>query len=52
VNISFFPGAVVGMPVPELVGRMASPDEVWPRAVQEAVAEPQPLSQAADLRAG
>jgi len=28
VNISFFPGAVVGMPVPELVGRMASPDEV------------------------
>ena len=52
MNISFFPGAVVGMPVPELVGRMASPDELWPRAFQEAVAEPQPLPRAADLWAG
>ena len=46
VNISFFPGAAgafVGLPVPELVGRMASPDEVWPRAFREAVAELEPL---------
>jgi hypothetical protein len=38
--------------VPELVGRIASPDEVWPRAFQETVAEPQPLPRAADLWAG
>jgi AraC-like DNA-binding protein len=46
VNISFFPGAAggfVGMPMPELVGRIASPDDVWPRAFREAVAELQPL---------
>ena len=42
VNISFFPGAAggfVGMPMPELVGRMASPDDVWPHDFREAVAE-------------
>jgi methylphosphotriester-DNA--protein-cysteine methyltransferase len=46
VNISFFPGAAgafTGVPMPELVGRMASPDDVWPRAFREAVAELQPL---------
>jgi hypothetical protein len=46
VNISFFPGAAgafVGVPVPELVGRMAPPDDVWPRAFREAVAELEPL---------
>lgn len=47
VNISFFPGAAgafTGLPMPELVGRMASPDEVWPRDFQQAVAELEPLS--------
>jgi methylphosphotriester-DNA--protein-cysteine methyltransferase len=42
VNISFFPGAAgafTGLPMPELVGRMASPDDVWPHAFREAVAE-------------
>ena len=46
VNISFFPGAAgafVGMPMPELVGRMASPDDVWPHDFREAVAELEPL---------
>ena len=46
VNISFFPGAAgafVGLPAPELVGRMASPDDVWPHDFREAVAELQPL---------
>jgi len=46
VNISFFPGAAgafTGVAMPELVGRMASPDEVWPRDFQEAVAELQAL---------
>ena len=46
VNISFFPGgagAFVGMPMPELVGRMASPDDVWPHDFREAVAELEPL---------
>jgi len=46
VNISFFPGAAgafVGLPVPELVGQMAPPDAVWPRAFRQAVAELQPL---------
>jgi AraC-like DNA-binding protein len=47
VNISFFPGtagAFTGMSMPEIVGRMASPDEVWPRDFREAVAELEPLS--------
>jgi AraC-like DNA-binding protein len=47
VNISFFPGAAgafVGLPMPELVGRMASPDDVWPHDFREAVAELEPLS--------
>lgn len=42
VNISFFPGAAgafTGLPMPELVGRMASPADVWPREFREAVAE-------------
>ncbi len=46
VNISFFPGAAggfVGMPMPELVGRMASPDDVWPNDFRGAVAQPEPL---------
>jgi AraC-like DNA-binding protein len=46
VNVSFFPGAAgafVGVPMPELVGRMASPDEVWPRAFRQAVADLEPL---------
>src|SRR5215472_12289702 len=46
VNVSFFPGAAgafVGLPVPELVNRMASPDDVWPHDFREAVAALQPL---------
>src|SRR5262249_34306401 len=46
VNVSFFPGAAeafVGLPVPELVGRMSSPDDVWPHDFREAVAELEPL---------
>ena len=46
VNISFFPGAAnafTGLPMPELVGRMASPDDVWPRDFRQAVAGLQPL---------
>jgi AraC-like DNA-binding protein len=46
VNISFFPGAAgafVGLPMAELVGRMASPDDVWPHGFREAVAELEPL---------
>ena len=46
VNISFFPGAAgafVGLSMPELVGRVASPDEVWPHDFREAVADLEPL---------
>lgn len=46
VNVSFFPGAAgafVGLPMPELVDRMASPDDVWPADFREAVAALQPL---------
>jgi AraC-like DNA-binding protein len=46
VNVSFFPGAAgvfVGLPMPELVNRMASPDDVWPHDFREAVAALQPL---------
>jgi hypothetical protein len=46
VNISFFPGAAgafVGLSMPELVGQMASPDDVWPHDFREAVAELEPL---------
>lgn len=46
VNISFFPGAAgafTGLPMPELVDRMASPDDVWPHDFREAVAELEPL---------
>jgi hypothetical protein len=45
VNISFFPGAAgafVGLPLSELTGRMASPDDVWPDDFREAVAELEP----------
>jgi AraC-like DNA-binding protein len=47
VNISFFPGAAgvfTGLPMAELVGRMASPDDVWPHDFREAVAELEPLA--------
>lgn len=47
VNVSFFPGeagAFVGLSMPELVDRMASPDEVWPHDFREAVAQLEPLS--------
>jgi hypothetical protein len=40
VNVSFFPGeagAFVGLPMPELVNRMASPDDVWPHDFRDAV---------------
>jgi hypothetical protein len=46
VNVSFFPGAAgafVGVPMPELVNRMAPPDDVWPHDFREAVAALQPL---------
>jgi AraC-like DNA-binding protein len=46
INISFFPGAAgafVGLAMPELVGRMASPGDVWPHDFREAVAELEPL---------
>lgn len=46
VNVSFFPGMAgpfTGVPIPELVGRVAAPDEVWPSDFQEAVAELEPL---------
>lgn len=46
VNISFFPGAVgtfVDLPMAELVGRMALPDEAWPHDFREAAAELAPL---------
>jgi len=46
VNVSFFPGAAsafVDAAMPELVDKMATPDEVWPRDFQEAVAELEPL---------
>jgi AraC-like DNA-binding protein len=46
VNVSVFPGAAgafVGLPMPELVNRMASPDDVWPHDFREAVAALQPL---------
>ena len=46
VNVSFFPGAAgafIGLPPPELVNRMASPDDVWPHDFRDAVAALQPL---------
>jgi AraC-like DNA-binding protein len=58
VNVSFFPGAAgafADVPIPELVNRMASPDDVWPDDFREAVAalQPQPterrISGLADL---
>jgi methylphosphotriester-DNA--protein-cysteine methyltransferase len=41
VNVSFFPGVAgaFGVPVAELVDRMASPVDVWSRDFREAVAE-------------
>jgi methylphosphotriester-DNA--protein-cysteine methyltransferase len=47
INVSFFPsaaGAFTSLPMPELVGRMAPPDDVWPRDFREAVAELEPLA--------
>jgi AraC-like DNA-binding protein len=46
VNISFRPGAAgafVGLSMTEVAGRLAAPEDVWPRALREAVAELQPL---------
>ena len=46
VNVSFFPGAAgafVGLPLPELVNQIASPDDVWPHDFRDAVAALQPL---------
>ena len=46
VTISFFPGAAgvfVGLAMPELVDRVAAPEDVWPRDFREAVAELEPL---------
>jgi AraC-like DNA-binding protein len=46
VNVSFFPGeagAFFNLPMSELCGRMASPDEAWPRDFRQAVAELAPL---------
>jgi AraC-like DNA-binding protein len=42
VNVSFFPGvagAIVGLPMPELVGRVIPPGDVWPSDFREAVAD-------------
>jgi hypothetical protein len=53
VSVSFFPGAAgafVGLPMPELVNRIASPDDVWPHEFREAVAALQPTAhRTADL---
>lgn len=46
VNVCFYPGvagAFVGLAMPEIVGRVASPDDVWPREFREAVAELEPV---------
>lgn len=46
VNISFFPGAAgafVDLAMPELVGRIVRPDDVWPEEFREAVDELEPL---------
>jgi AraC-like DNA-binding protein len=46
VNISFFPGAAgafVDLTMPELVGKMAPPDDVWPHDFLQTVAELEPL---------
>lgn len=46
VNVSFFPGvagAFTSLEMNELVGRMAPPDDVWPRDFRDAVAELAPL---------
>src|SRR5215467_1328822 len=46
VNISFFPGAAgvfADVAMPELVGMMAAPEDVWPRSFRQAVADLEPL---------
>jgi hypothetical protein len=46
VNVSFFPGvagALVGVPMQDVVGCVVSPDDVWPRDFREALAELEPL---------
>src|SRR5690242_9104622 len=46
VNVSFFPGVAgsfVGLSMPEIVGQMASPADVWTRDFREQVAELGPL---------
>ena len=47
VNVSFFPGvagAFVGLSMPEVVGRVVSPDDVWPTDFREGVEALAPLS--------
>jgi AraC-like DNA-binding protein len=49
VNVSFRPGAAaafVGLSMTELTGRLAAPDDVWPAAFRQAVAELEPLGTA------
>jgi len=46
VNVSFFPGAAAafaGLPMTELVDRIAPPDDLWPHHFREAIAELAPL---------
>jgi AraC-like DNA-binding protein len=46
VNVSFLPGAVgafIDASLPELVGRVAPPDDMWPRSFRDSVAELEPL---------
>jgi AraC-like DNA-binding protein len=47
VNVSFRPGAAgafVRLSMPELVGAVAAPDDVWPREFREAAADLEPLA--------
>lgn len=54
LNVSFFPGvagAFVGFSMPEVVGRVVSPDDVWPRDFREGVEALAPLSTEQDFHA-
>jgi AraC-like DNA-binding protein len=53
LNISFFPGAAgvfADVAMPELVGKMAAPHDVWPRDFRQAVADLEPLPAAQRIR--